>query len=54
MQDVYKIIEEYNTDKERKILIVFNDTTADMINNKKFNSVLTVLKFINYLLEAEN
>ena len=35
MQDVYKNIEEYNTDtdKERKILIVFDD----MINNKKLN-----------------
>ena len=43
MQDVYKIIEEYNTDKERKILIVYNDRTADMINNKKLNSVLTEL-----------
>ena len=43
MQDVYKIIEEYNTDKEPKILIVYNDRTADMINNKKRNSVLTEL-----------
>ena len=39
MQDVYKNIDEYNTDKERKILIVFNDMIADMINIKKqFNS----------------
>ena len=39
MQDVYKNIEEYNTDKERKILIVFNDMIADMTNSKKqFNS----------------
>ena len=43
MQDVYKIIEEYNTDKEPKILIVYNDRTADLINNKKRNSVLTEL-----------
>ena len=34
MQDVYKNIDEYNTDKERKILIVFDDMIADMINNK--------------------
>ena len=33
MQDVYKNIDEYNTDKERKMLIVFDD----MINNKKLN-----------------
>ena len=35
MQDVYKNIDEYNADKERKILIVFDDMIADMINNKK-------------------
>ena len=40
MQIIYKNTEEYNTDKERKILIVFNDMTTDMINNEKtkFNS----------------
>ena len=35
MQDVYKNINEYNEDKERKILIVFDDIIADMNNNKK-------------------
>ena len=43
MQDVYKNIDEYNIDKERKILIVFDDMIADMINNKKLNSVVTEL-----------
>ena len=43
MQDVYKNIDEYNIDKERKILIVFNDMIADMINNKKLNSIVTEL-----------
>ena len=33
MQDVYKNIEEYNIGKKRKILIVFDDMIADMINN---------------------
>ena len=42
-QDVYKNIDEYNTDKERKILIVFDDMIADMINNKKLNLVVTEL-----------
>ena len=37
---VYKNIDEYNTDKERKILIVFGDMIADMINNKKLNSII--------------
>ena len=39
MQDVYKNIYESNTDREHKILIVFDDMVADMINNKKLNSV---------------
>ena len=43
MQDVYRNIEEYNADKERKILIVIDDLIADIINNKKLNSVVTEL-----------
>ena len=35
MQEVYKNIDEKNIDKERKILIVFDDMIPDMINNKK-------------------
>ena len=41
MQDVQKNIEEYKTDKERKILIVFDDMISDMIDNKKLNSIIT-------------
>ena len=43
MRDVYKYINEYNIDKERKILIVFDDMIADMINIKKLNSIVTEL-----------
>ena len=43
MQDVYQNINEYNEDKERKILIVFDDMIADVINNKKLNSIVTEL-----------
>ena len=43
MQDVYKNIEDYNSIKKRKILIVFNDMITDMINNKKLNPVVTEL-----------
>ena len=43
MQDVYKNIDEYNTDKERKILIVFDNMIADMINNQKLYSLVTEL-----------
>ena len=43
MQDVYENIDKHNVDKERKSLIVFDDMIADMINNKKQNSVVTEL-----------
>ena len=43
MYDVYKNNDEYNPDKERKILIVFGDMIADMINNKKLDSTVTEL-----------
>ena len=43
MQDVYKNIDECNADKERKILMVFDDMITDMINNKKLNSVIIEL-----------
>ena len=43
MQDVYKNIDDYNTDTERKILIIFYYMIADMINDKKLNSIVTDL-----------
>ena len=33
MDDIYKNIEEYNTNKKCKILIVFDDVIADMLSN---------------------
>ena len=38
MHSIYK-----NIDKENKILIVFDDMIADMMNNKKSNSIVTEL-----------
>ena len=35
MHRVYKNIDNYNLNKENKILTVFDDMIADMINNKK-------------------
>ena len=43
MHDVYKHTNYYNPDKENKILIVFDDMMADMIHNKKLNSIVTEL-----------
>ena len=45
MQDVHKNIEDYNLIKKRKILIVFDDMIADMINNNKLNPIVTELFF---------
>ena len=43
MYDVCKNIDDYNPDKENKILIVSDDIIADMIHNKKLNSIVTEL-----------
>ena len=41
MQNVYKNIEDSNPIKKRKVLIVFDDIIADMINNNKLNPIVT-------------
>ena len=41
MDDIYKIIEEYSPNKERKILIVFNEMIADMLSNKKLKPIVS-------------
>ena len=43
MCDVYKNIDEYDIDKERKVLIVFDNMIADIIKNKKLNSIVKEL-----------
>ena len=43
IDNIYKSSEEYNPDKKQNILIAFDDTTADMHNNKKFNKIVTDL-----------
>ena len=43
MHEVYKSIEDYNPRKNRKVLIVFDDMIADMIDNKKLNLIVTEL-----------
>ena len=39
MDDIYKNIEEHNPNKNRKILVIFDDMIADMLSNK--NQLLT-------------
>ena len=43
MHVVYKNINEYNPDKENKILIVFDDMITDIVDNKKLDSIVTEL-----------
>ena len=43
MDDIYENIRDYNPNKKRKILIVFDDMIADMLSNKKLNQVVTEL-----------
>ena len=43
MDDIYKNAEDYNPNKKRKILIVFDDMIADMLSNKKLNRIVTEL-----------
>ena len=38
MNDIYKIIEEYNPNKKRKILIISDDMIADMLSIKNLSN----------------
>ena len=40
IQDLYKNIEEYNPEKKRQVLIIFDDMIADMHTNEKLNSIV--------------
>ena len=41
MDDFYENIKEYNPNKERKILIVFDDMITDMLSNKSLQQIIT-------------
>ena len=43
MDDIYKNIGENNPNKKRKILIVFDDLSADMLRSEKLNPIVTGL-----------
>ena len=43
MFDIHKNIKDYNPNKKRKILIVFDDMIADMLSNKTFYPIVTEL-----------
>ena len=41
--DVYENINDYNQNRKRKILIVFDDMIADVMTNKKFQATIKEL-----------
>ena len=43
MDDVFKNIDDYNTRRKRRVLIVFDDMIADTMTNKKFQSIIKEL-----------
>ena len=43
MDDIKENTEKYNPNKERKILIIFNDMITDMLSNKKLQKIITEL-----------
>ena len=40
IDDVYENIDYYNPSRRRKILIVFDDMIADIMTNKKFQTII--------------
>ena len=43
MNDVYENMDLYNPNRKRKVLIVFDDMIADIMANKKFQSIIKEL-----------
>ena len=43
MNEIYENIDHYNPNGKRKILIVFDETIADVMTNKKFQSIIKEL-----------
>ena len=43
MDDLYKNINDYNSNRKRKILIVFDDMIADIMDNKQFEAMIMEL-----------
>ena len=43
MDGVYNNIDHYNSERKRQILIVFDDMIADIMANKKFQTVIIEL-----------
>ena len=40
MDDTYNNIDDYNSKRKRKVLIVFDDMIADIMTNKRFQAII--------------
>ena len=49
MNDIFKDIGAYNPYKKRKILIIFHDTIAGILSDKKINPIVTELFIRGFL-----
>ena len=45
MDDVYEDIDDYNPNRQKKILIVFDDMIADIMSDKKYEAIIKELFF---------
>ena len=52
MDGTHRNIEEYDPHKKQRIIIVFDDMIADMLNDKKLNPVVTELFIIGRKLNV--
>ena len=43
MDDVYENINNYKSNRKRKLLIVFDDMIADIMTNKRFHAIIKEL-----------
>ena len=43
MDDIYENIDDYNPNRKKKILIIFDDMIVDIMTNKKFEAIIKEL-----------
>ena len=46
MDDVYENVDDYNPNRKRKILIVFDEMIADIMTNKEFKAITKNYLFV--------
>lgn len=53
LDDIYENIKEYNPDRKRKVLIVFDDTIADIVFWSVFINQLEIQIFCKVLFQQQ-